>query len=306
MTQSNQCPSCGSTNIYRESASIYRCSDCFDKLPSAVLYNTPPPKVYGTKQNSDSFSLTKYKYILIAVVVGWMAFGSIITALFQSNLLNVSNTQEEENQSVAIDPNLNVGEIYPEGEFYYVNGFPDSIGNTYFVGTFTNRSGSSLLMPKFTVTLLSENGTSLGSSEGYGEKNIIANDETVSFEVLWSAIPKYDHYEITASATTYQGELSRPNLSLNSIQLKKIKNKGTILSGKIINEGTTIANFTRIKCLIIGAENKVIDYATFVLEKEDFLPKETQPFSFEFYRTREFPSLYYCETDGINKESSAN
>jgi hypothetical protein len=58
--------------------------------------------------------------------------------------------------------------------------------------------------------------------------------------------------------------------------------------------------------LIIGANDKVIDYASLALEKEDFLPKESQTFSFEFYRTKEFPSLYYCETDGINKESSSN
>ncbi|TGM52050.1 hypothetical protein EHQ91_15970 [Leptospira biflexa] len=306
MTQPNQCPSCGSTNIYRESATIYRCSDCFDKLPSAAMYDSPPPKVYGTNQNTDTFSLTKYKYVLIAVVVGWMVFGSIITAVFNSNSQNSSSIQEEENQSITLDPNLNVVEIIPEGEFFYVNGFPDSIGNTYFVGTFTNRSGHSLLMPKFTVTLLSEDGTSLGSSDGYGEKNLIENDESVSFEVLWSSIPKYHHYEIAVTATTYQGDLNRPNLNLDSIQLKKVKNKGTILTGKIQNSGTSIVNFTRIKCLIIGANDKVIDYASLALEKEDFLPKESQTFSFEFYRTKEFPSLYYCETDGINKESSSN
>ncbi|MCW7466762.1 hypothetical protein [Leptospira levettii] len=304
MTQSKQCPSCGSTNIYQESATVYRCSDCFDKLPSGAIYDTPPPKVYGTQKNSDPNQFTKYKYIILSVVIGWMILGSTFTALFQN--ITTTSTQVDESQNTIIDPNNNLSEIHPEGDFYYTNELPDSIGNSYFVGTFTNTSGSDLLMPKFTVTLFNEDGSSIGSSDGYGEKNLITNNESVIFEVLWSKIPKYHHYEISVTATTNEGDLNRPDLVLKSIELKKIKNKGTMLTGKIQNQGTTIANFTRIKCLIIGSDNLVSDYGTIVLEKEDFLPKETQKFSFEFYRTNEFPTLYYCETDGMNKETNTN
>lgn len=305
MNSSNQCPSCGSTNIYRESATVYRCSDCFDKLPVASFINSPPPKVYGTNKNTDQSPLTKYKYILIAVVVGWMALGSIFTTVYQSNMLTTT-TSEDENKIIAIDPNANPSEFTPEGVFAYTNAFPDSIGNSYFLGIFTNTSGKAILMPKFTVTLFSEDGTSLGASDGYGEKNLVDNGETVSFEVLWSEIPKYHHYEIQVLATSYVGEMDRPNLSLKSINLKKDKQKGVLLTGKIQNLGTTTVNYTRVKCLLIGQNNKTIDYATFILEKENFLPKEIQPVFMEFSRTTDLPNSYYCETDGINQETGSN
>ncbi|XDD45807.1 hypothetical protein AB3N60_13960 [Leptospira sp. WS39.C2] len=304
MTNSLQCPSCGSNNIYRESATIYRCSDCFDKLPTGANYDSPPPKVYGTTKNTDSSPLSKYKYIFISVILGWTILGSIFTSVFQSNMN--STTTQEEDTNIVIDPSASSTEINPQGDFYYINEFPDTIGNSYFVGTFTNTSGFVILMPKFTVTLYNEDGTTIASSEGYGEKNLIENNESVIFEVLWSEIPKYHHYQITVSATTYQGEISRPNLILQSVQLKKVKNKGTVITGQIQNQGSTIANFARIKCLIIGSDNKVSDYGTFAIEKEDFLPMESQNFSMELFRTKVFPTLYYCETDGINKDMNAN
>ncbi|TGM05311.1 hypothetical protein EHQ79_04750 [Leptospira jelokensis] len=304
MMSSNQCPSCGSTNVYRESANVYRCGDCFDKLPSASLYDAPPPKVYGTNQKTETFSFTKYKYILIAIVVGWMFLGTIITTVFQWVQSNTSSIQEEETQEITIDPNLNSVDIIPEGEFSLLGEFPDSIGNVYFVGKFTNQSETSLLMPKFTISLFSEDGSSLATCEGYGEKNLVVQNESVSYEVLCNQAPKFHHHEVSVTATSYVGDLSRPELTLTNINLKKVKNKGTILTGKIQNTGTSIANFTRIKCMLVGSNGKTIDYGTYTLEGEDFLPKATQNFSLELFRSKVVPDSFYCETDSVAKETN--
>lgn len=301
---SNKCPSCGSTNIYQESANIFRCGDCFDKLPSASLYDSPPPKVYGTNQKLESFSFTKYKYIIIAVVVGWMFLGTVITSISQWINLNNTATTKEESQEIAIDPSVNNVEIQPEGEFTLLGEIRDTIGNIYFVGKFENQSESTLLMPKITVNLLAEDGTNVGKCEGYGDKNFLTKSESVSYEVLCTDAPKYHHYELLLTGTNYVAEFSRPNFTLSAINVKKVKNKGTVITGKIQNSGSTIANYTRIKCLLVGANGKTFDYGTYTWDQEDFPIQETRTFSLEFFRSKESATSYYCDADAVNQEAN--
>ncbi|TGL88746.1 hypothetical protein EHQ68_08905 [Leptospira congkakensis] len=301
---SKQCPSCGSTNIYQESATTYRCGDCFDRLPTGSTVELPPPKVYGTsKQNSPTTSFDKWKNIITGIVVAWLVLGSSAFTYFKNSF---SPNVEEETAVIQIDPNLESIEIIPEGEFQFTSALPDIIGNVYIVGKFTNKSGQNLLMPKFTVDLLSPEGINLGSSFGYAEKNIVPKDESVSFQVLLEKAPSYDHFNISVTATTIPGDTKKAELLIKQIDFKRNQNKEVLLLGKIQNRGNVTANFTKIVCLLIDKQGQTIDYESISLEKEDFLPKESQNFQIIFSRAKQFPDSYYCETDSILKENSQN
>ncbi|EMY70955.1 hypothetical protein [Leptospira vanthielii] len=302
-----QCPSCGSTNLYQESATIYRCGDCFDKLPTGGMVNFPPTKVYGTtKQNPQTGSLGNWKNLITGIMVAWLVLGSSAFTYYQKLKSGLSLTQEEETVSIPMDPNLETGEIIPEGEFQYTSALPDTIGNVYIVGKFTNKSGNQLLMPKFTIDLLNERGLSIVTSVGYAEKNVVSDGESVSFQVLVEKVPVYDRFDIHVTATTIQNDTDKPKLLLKQIDFKQNQHKEVVLTGKIQNKGDMTTNFTRITCLLINKQEKTIDYATVSLEKEDFLPKESQNFEIIFPRAKQIPDSYYCETDAILKENTKN
>ncbi|MCW7493514.1 hypothetical protein ND861_12770 [Leptospira sp. 2 VSF19] len=301
---SKQCPNCGSTNIYQESVTIYRCGDCFDKLPTGVMVNSPPTKVFGTsKQNSKADSLKKWKTLITGTAFAWLLLGSFVFTYFQ-NIKPVQTTLEEEATSISLDPNLDSVEIVPEGEFQYTSAIPDVIGNVYIVGKFTNQSGQSLLMPKFTVSLFNNGNINIKTSFGYAEKNLVNDGESVSFQVLVEEAPSYDHFEIQVTATTIPKETEKPELTLKKLDFKRNQHKEIVLAGKIQNKSNSITNFTRINCLLINKEEKTIDYGTVSLQKEDFLPKEVQNFEMIFSRAKQIPDSYYCETDAIIKENT--
>ncbi|TGM78215.1 hypothetical protein EHR01_07070 [Leptospira mtsangambouensis] len=298
-----QCPSCGSTNIYQESATVYRCGDCFDRLPTGSMVDLPPPKVYGTQQKSDTNPLGNWKNLITGIVVVWVVLGSSVFTYFK-NLQWGQGPSEEETTTIKIDPNLESIEINPEGEFQFTTPIPDGIGNIYIVGKFTNKSGQPLLMPKFTVDLLNEEGTIVGSNEGYAEKNVVADGESVVFQVLAEKAPNFSNFETKVTATTIPDDHKRPELVLKEIDFKRNAYKEIKLVGKIKNKGITTANFTRITCLLIDKQNKTIDYGSISLDKEDFLPKESLNFEIIFARAKQIPDSYYCETDSILKENS--
>ncbi|EKJ87353.1 hypothetical protein CLV96_3681 [Leptospira meyeri] len=299
-----QCPSCGSTNIYQESATVYRCGDCFDRLPTGSMVDLPPPKVYGTQKKSETNSFGNWKNLITGIVLVWVVLGSSIFTYFQK-LQSGQGTLEEEPTTIKIDPNLESIEINPDGEFQYTTPIPDGIGNIYFVGKFTNKSGHQLLMPKFTVDLLNEEGLIVGSSEGYAEKTIVPDGESVVFQVLAESPPKFTNFETKVTATTIPSDHKRPELVLKEIDFKRNPYKEIKLVGKIKNKGITTANFTRITCLLIDKQNKTIDYGSISLEKEDFLPKESINFEINFVRAKQIPDSYYCETDSILKENTS-
>lgn len=299
-----QCPSCGSTNIYQESATVYRCGDCFDRLPTGSMVDLPPPKVYGTQKKSETNSFGNWKNLITGIVLVWVVLGSSIFTYFQKLQLG-QDRLDEEPTTIKIDPNLESIEINPDGEFQYTTPIPDVIGNIYFVGKFTNKSGHQLLMPKFTVDLLNEEGIIIGSSEGYAEKNIVPDGESVIFQVLAESAPKFSNFETKVTATTIPSDQKRPELVLKEIDFKRNPYKEIKLVGKIKNKGITTANFTRITCLLIDKQNKTIDYGSISLEKEDFLPKESINFEINFSRAKQIPDSYYCETDSILKENTS-
>lgn len=302
---SKQCPTCGSTNIYQESATVYRCGDCFDKLPTGLMVDSPPTKVYGTsKQNPSADSFKKWKNLITGITVAWLVLGSYFFNNYQNLKSTLNTTVEEETVSIPLDANLESVEIIPEGEFQYTAAIPDVIGNVYVVGKFTNRSGQSLLMPKFTVTLFNEEKVNLKTSYGYAEKNVVNEGESVSFQVLIEEAPSYNHFDIQVTATTIPKETDKPELTLKKLDLKRNQYKEIIIVGKIQNNSNHITNFTRITCLLINKEEKTIDYATVSLTKEDFLPKEIQNFEMIFLRAKQIPNSYYCETDAITKENT--
>ncbi|TGK55498.1 hypothetical protein EHQ16_09055 [Leptospira kanakyensis] len=300
---SKQCPSCGSTNIYQESATTYRCGDCFDKLPTGSTVELPPPKVYGTsKQNSQTGSLGNWKNLMTGIVVAWLVLGSSVFTYFQ-NMTSGSGSSQDKNVTIQIDPNLESIEINPEGEFQFTSALPDVIGNVYVVGKFTNKSGQNLLMPKFTVDLQNAEGTSLTSGFGYSEKSIVPNGDSASFLVLIEKAPNYDHYDISVTATTIPEHKAIQELSLKQIDFKRNQYKEIVMFGKIQNRSNTIANSTRITCLLLDKKDQSIDYESVSLEKEDFLPKESQNFQIIFSRTKQIPNSYYCETNSSMKNN---
>lgn len=302
---SKQCPTCGSTNLYQESATIYRCGDCFDKLPTGGMVDFPPTKVYGTsKQNSQTKSFGNWKNLITGIIIAWLVLGSSAFTYYQKLKTGLNLTQEEESVSIPMDLNDESKEITPEGEFQYNTAIPDGIGNDYIVGKFTNRSGHSLLMPKFTVELLNAENHNLGTSFGYGEKNVVSDGESVSFQVLIEKAPSDYKFNIQVTATTIANETNRPELSLKQLDFKKNQYKEIVLFGKIQNKSNFTVNYTRIICLLINKQEKTIDYNTISLEKEDFLPKEAQNFEIIFPRAKEVPNSYYCETDAIVKENT--
>lgn len=302
---SKQCPTCGSTNIYQESATVYRCGDCFDKLPTGIMVDSPPTKVYGTsKQHTKGDSFKKWKNLITGLTVAWLVLGSYFFNHYQNFKSTLNTTVEEETVPIPLDPNLESVEIIPEGEFQYTAAIPDVIGNVYVVGKFTNRSGHSLLMPKFTVTLFNEEKVNLKTSFGYAEKNVVNEGESVSFQVLIEEAPSYNHFDIQVTATTIPKETHKPELTLKKLDLKRNQYKEIIIVGKIQNNSNHITNFTRITCLLVNKEEKTIDYATVSLTKEDFLPKEIQNFEMIFLRAKQIPNSYYCETDAITKENT--
>lgn len=304
---SKQCPSCGSTNLYQESATIYRCGDCFDKVPTGGMVDLPPPKVYGTsKDKSQTSSFGNWKNLISAIVVAWIVLGSSAFTYYQKLQSNLNLSQEEEVESISMEPNSGTIEIVPAGEFQYTSALPDIIGNVYIVGKFTNQSGHQLLMPKFTVDLLNEEGASVGSNFGYAEKNVVSDGEALIFQVLVEKAPSYSKFDINVSAATIPNTTSQPTLSLKQIDFKRNQYKEIILTGKIQNKGNSTTNFTRITCLLINKEEKTFDYGTISLEKEDFLPKESQYFEIIFPRAKQVPNSYYCETDAILKENTSN
>lgn len=301
---SKQCPTCGSANIYQESATIYRCGDCFDKLPIGGMMDSPPPKVYGTsKQKSKTDSFKNWKNLITGITVAWLVLGSTFFTYFQNFKSTLNTTTEEETVSIPVDPNLESIEIIPEGEFEYTTAIPDVLGNLYFVGKFTNRSGKSILMPKFTVSLFNESKENIKTSEGYAEKNVVNDGESVIFQVLVEDAPSYFNFDINVTATTLPNETIKPNLVLKQIDIKRTLSKELILVGKIQNKSNFTTNYTRISCLLINKQEKTVDYATVSLEKEDFLPKEVQNFELNFPRSKQVPDFYYCETDAITKEN---
>lgn len=300
-----QCPSCGSTNLYQESATVYRCGDCFDKLPTGGMVDFPPTKVYGTsKQNSQTKSFGNWKNLITGIMVAWLVLGSSAFTYYQKLKSGLNLPQEEETVSIPMDLNGESTEITPEGEFQFTTAIPDGIGNEYIVGTFTNQSGHQLFMPKFTVDLLNDEGINIGTNFGYAEKNVVAAGESVSFQVLIEKVPSYSKFDIHVTATTILSETNRPELSLKQIDFKRNQYKEIVLFGKIQNKSKSTVNFTRIACLLINKQEKTIDYNTMSLEKEDFLPKESQNFEMIFPRAKQFPNSYYCETDAIVKENT--
>lgn len=304
---SKQCPTCGSTNLYQESATIYRCGDCFDKVPTGGMLDQPPPKVYGTsKQNKKTDSFGNWKNLITGIIFAWVVLGSTAFTYFQKLQSGISSIQEEETVTIPIDPQLESTEISPEGEFQFISAMPDVIGNVYFVGKFTNTSAHHLLMPKFTVDLLNQDGSSLGTSFGYAEKNIVATGESVIFQVLYSKVPNYTSYNITVTATTLPEVSNRPSLILKNIDFKRNQYKELVLTGKIQNKGNTTVNFTRITCLLLDKQENTIDYESIILENEDFLAKESKNFEIIFSRIKQNPNSYFCETDAILKENTTN
>ncbi|PJZ44526.1 hypothetical protein [Leptospira brenneri] len=304
---SKQCPSCGSSNIYQESATVYRCGDCFDRLPTGTTMDSPPPKVYGTSQkNHQTTATSNWKNLFTGIVVAWLVLGSSIFTYFKNSMSGFNSLTEEEKTTIQIDPSLESIEIIPEGEFQFTSALPDVLGNVYFLGKFTNKSGQNLLMPKFTVDLLNADGTNLGSGFGYADKNLILDGDSVSFQVLFSSAPKYDHYEISVTATTIPGEAIKQELLLKQIDFKRNQYKEIVLFGKIQNRGNLTANFTKINCLLIDKKGNSIDYETVSLEKQDLLPKESENFQIIFSRTKQLPDSYYCETSSIIKDNGAN
>ncbi|TGK79120.1 hypothetical protein EHQ24_16365 [Leptospira noumeaensis] len=300
---SKQCPSCGSTNIYQESATIYRCGDCFDRLPTGSTVELPPPKIYGTsKQNSQSGSLGNWKNLMTGIVVAWLVLGSSVFTFFK-NMNSGSSFIQEENVNIQMDPNLESIEIIPEGDFQFTTALPDIIGNVYVVGKFTNKSGQNLLMPKFFVDLQDKDGLSLASGLSYSEKNIVSDGDSVSFQVLIENAPNYDHYDISVTATTIPENNNKQELTLKQIDFKRNQYKEIVLFGKIQNRSNKIANSTRITCLLLDKKNQSIDYESVSIEKEDFLPKESQNFQIIFSRAKQIPNSYYCETNSSMKNN---
>lgn len=284
-----QCPSCGSTNLYQESATIYRCGDCFDKLPTGGMVDAPPTKVYGTsKQNSQAGTFGNWKNLITGIMVAWLVLGSSAITYYQKLKSGLSFTQEEETISIPLDPNLESEEITPEGEFQYTTALPDTIGNVYIVGKFTNKSGHQLLMPKFTVDLLNEEGHSIVTNVGYAEKNTVSDGESVSFQVLVEKAPIYANFEIHVTATTIQNDINKPKLLLKQIDFKQNKYKEVVITGKIQNKGDTTTNFTRITCLLIDKQENTVDYATVSLEKEDFYQKNHKTLKLFFPEPNKF------------------
>lgn len=299
-----QCPSCGSHNIYQESATVYRCGDCFDRLPTGSMAEFPPPKVYGTQQKSLPNTLGNWKNLITGIVVVWIVLGSSFFTYYQKLSQGQVLSEEEETTTIKMDPNLESIEMIPEGEFQFTTAIPDGIGNTYIVGKFTNKSGHQLMMPKFTVDLLNDEGTNVGTYFGYAEKNTVNDGESVIFIVLTEKTPNFAKFEINVSATTIPTDDNQPELLLKQIEIQRNQYKEIKLLGKIKNKGNTTANFVRITCLLINKQEKAVDYETVSIEKEDFLPKESLNFEINFSRTKQIPDSYYCETDSILKETS--
>ncbi|TGL40314.1 hypothetical protein [Leptospira perdikensis] len=302
---SKQCPTCGSTNLYQESATIYRCGDCFDKLPTGGMVDLPPPKVYGTsKQNNKTGNLGNWKNLVTGIVFAWIVLGSTAISYFQNTQSGSNSLQEEKTTTIPIDPPLESNEIIPEGEFQFISAIPDVIGNVYFVGKFTNKSSQNLLMPKFTVDLLNQDGVSLGTSFGYAEKNIVIAGESVIFQVLHEKVPKYSDYNINVSAMTISEISDQPTLVLKNIDFKRNQYKEIVLAGKIQNKGNTTTNHTRITCLLLDKQENTVDYESISLDKENFLPKESQNFEIVFSRSKQKPDSYFCETNAVLKENT--
>lgn len=298
-----KCPQCGGVSYYQESPTIYRCNDCFDKVliskdsgffSSPTIENEPQtqnPKQYRQKKNSP------------AVISNFVRIAIFITIAASTAMMFTSANLDQLTTDITTEPTQSSEELgtefVPAGRFEISGAMADSIGNIYFVGTFTNDDTRILDFPKFTVELFDESGNSLGTSYAYGEKNFLLSGENTIFNILFENAPKYSTYQLSAVAMPRIYSIEKSNFSLQSLKVKKDKNKGLSLTGQVTNTGDFTTIHTKVFCILFAEDNQIVDYNNVYIEAKDFQSGQKSDFKIDFYFYNNQPKNFYCDADGM-------
>lgn len=319
-----KCASCGSTRIKRRDTGEYYCEYCGTQcvISGGDFRNSKPDVRINPRMFAFSILLTVNLVFILFVL--WFLnrpdeatheSGLHSTEIELSDAAEAEAKQTEFIKEAEAKKTLSGAVEYgadaidtvhpPEAEFSNVHIIPDSIGNEYFVGYYTNTGKSPLRKPEVTVTLFDEAGKELASKKGYGIRDFLLPGEVVPVVILLTAVPEYSRYETSFEA---KHPYSASNLVLPKITLQNVRMRTGdfggryVVSGRVVNNGKHSASYINFIAVLLDENKKIISYGTGYLEDSLLKPGESSSFSISSISVNGTPASFQLFYDGRVKD----
>ncbi|MDF3820885.1 hypothetical protein P3G55_13295 [Leptospira sp. 96542] len=290
----SNCQYCGSTKFFQESATVFRCEDCFDRVTLSQPIDTF--ETVSSKQKlpvslPNKHQLQKIFWIFVFFSVSFSSFFTVIGNLTKDQ---VSTTIEE------LEPNAQMTEFEPAIEILNFGFVPDVIGNIYYIGKFKNIDERALDFTKIEISLVDNEQNVIGSYFGYAESNAMSSGDVSYFNVLMENPPSYHSYTVKFTAMERTYSIPESNFVITGLKLKK-SDHGYSLVGKMINDNAKIMNYTKVDCILLNKAGEIIDINYYYLTDENFEPFSSKDIQVDFSVTKVIPKSFECIGNGTPK-----
>jgi len=288
------CRQCGSHDM-RLQDGAYICHYC-----GTVHYDT------GVQRFADSMAAFLRKNRLAAVMTA--VTSALIIAGFAIFVVSKPGTpkhppgshsgwviEKPDNPAVAgqdaIEPEKKVS-----AEFTAISPLPDSIGNVYFVGLYTN-TGETPVYPRAEIALFNARGEKVAVGRGYGIRGYILPGEKIPIKVLIQKTPVYKTVKsigLPEAPTYYQ---PRPKISFSRLQMSSPSHRFDYYraSGKVINTSGQDAQYVQVAVTAFDEKGGIIGHDSGFLGQTVLKNGEEAPFSVEFHLMKGKPARFEVE-----------
>jgi hypothetical protein len=191
----------------------------------------------------------------------------------------------------AIEPEKKVS-----AEFTEISPLPDSIGNIYFVGIYTN-TGETPVLPRAEIALYNVKGEKIAVGTGFGIRSYLMPGEKMPISVLIQKAPAYATIKSIGIAETPSYYQPRPKLAFSKLKMSSPAHKYDCYraSGLVNNNSGQNAQYVQVSVTAFDTSGRIIGNTTGFLGQTVLRNGEDAPFSVEFHIMKGKPARFAVE-----------
>ncbi|MFC1669927.1 hypothetical protein ACFL20_05990 [Spirochaetota bacterium] len=292
-----KCKNCSGQDFAKISDDEFKCKYCGTKL---FLKNRDNIEIHLSEKTKNK--LIRITSIFFVVIL----FSAFLAYFFRSRPVNRSdeNISGKPRKLSEFGGDSIVKENPPLGKFDRVSVIPDSIGNIYFAGIYSNIGKTPVAKPEVAIILYSKMGRKIASGHGYGIRNILLPGEETPVSILISNAPEYFRYEIKHTPKRpYSFNIKRrAKIILKNTKLKKGKYSGYVVIGDIYNIDDSAIKYMNLNALLFDKKKKIIGFGTGYLKEKNLKPNDYSPFKIKITTVVGKPKSFKLDYNALLKK----